>query len=98
MAGFSFLSRLAFICNLFFLGAILARIFLHIDELQQLGIIGNTVVVMGLLLSPIINMGVHLMYLVIVMRKRQTGVRLWIRVFNLFLLIAQLIFYIILPA
>lgn len=98
MAGFSFLSRVTFLCNLFFIGAMVARIFLHIDESQQLGMISNIVVVMGLILSPILNMGVNLYYLILLLSKKHTTVPLWMRLFNLLILIAQLFFYLILPA
>ncbi len=98
MAGFSFLSRFAFICNLFFIGAMLARMFLHLDESQELGTVGNIAVVMGMVLSPIINMSLHLWYLIILMSKKQITVPVWVRIFNLIVLLAQLFFYIILPA
>lgn len=98
MKGFSFLSRFAFICNLFFLGAMVVRIFFKIDEAQELGMLSNIAVVLGMVLSPIINMGVNLLYLVLLLSKKQITVRLWVILFNLFILIAQLFFYIILPA
>lgn len=98
MAGFSFLSRFAFICNLFFLGAVAARTFMQIDESQELGTISNISVVMGMVLSPVVNMSVNLWYLVLLLSKKQTAVSLWIRLFNLFILITQLFFYIIIPA
>lgn len=92
------MSRLAFICNVFFLGAMAARIFMHLDEAQELGLFGNTVVIMGLVLSPIINMGVNLWYLLLLLGKKQVTGPLWLRLFNVFILIGQLFFYIILPA
>ena len=98
MAGFSFLSRFAFICNLFFLGAMTARLLLHTDDAQQLGPIGNIAVIMGMVLAPIVNMGVNLWHMVILLVRKQVTVPLWVRLFNLFILIAQLFFYIILPA
>jgi hypothetical protein len=98
MRGFSFLSRLAFICNVFFLGAMAARIFMPMDDAQELGLLGNTAVIMGMVLSPIINMGVNLWYVVLLLGKKQVTGPLWMRLFNLFILIAQLFFYIILPA
>lgn len=98
MAGFSFLSRFAFICNLFFIGAMLARMFLHLDESQELGAVGNIAVVMGMVLSPIINMSLHLWYMIILISKKQVTVPVWVRIFNLIVLLVQLFFYIILPA
>ena len=74
------------------------RIFWQIDETQNLGMIGNTAVVMGMVLSPLLNMSVNLWYLILLLGKKQTTVPLWVLLFNLFILIAQLFFYIILPA
>jgi len=98
MAGFSFLSRFSFICNLFFVGAMLARIFLPIDDSQELGMLGNIAVVMGMILSPIVNMGVNLWHLILLLGRKQIATALWLRLFNLFILLLQLFFYIILPA
>lgn len=98
MKGFSFMSRLAFICNVFFLGAMAARIFMNMDDAQELGLFGNTAVILGMVLSPIINMGVNLWFLILLLGNRQVTTPLWLRLFNVFILIAQLFFYIILPA
>lgn len=72
--------------------------FLHLDESQELGAVGNIAVVMGMVLSPIVNMSLHLWYLIILMSKKQITVPVWVRIFNLIVLLAQLFFYIILPA
>ena len=98
MAGFSFLSRFALICNLFFAGAMAVRIFFPIDDAQELGMVANIAVVMGLVLSPIVNMSVNLWYLILLLSRKQVTVPLWVRLFNVFILLAQLFFYIILPA
>lgn len=98
MAGFSFLSRFAFICNLFFLGAMAVRIFLQIDESQELGTIGNISVIMGMVLSPIVNMGLNLWYLVLLLSKKKISGPRWMRLFNAGILVVQLFFYLILPA
>lgn len=98
MAGFSFLSRFALICNLFFIGAMAVRIFLRLDDAQELSTFANISVIMGMVLSPIVNMSVNLWYLVLLISKKPVTVALWVRVFNLLVLIAQLFFYIILPA
>ncbi|MBW0178419.1 hypothetical protein [Sediminibacterium sp.] len=98
MAGFSFLSRFVFVCNLFFVGAMLARIFIKTDDSLELGMISNIAVVMGMVLAPIVNMGVNLWHLVLLFGKKQITTPLWVRLFNLFILLAQLFFYIILPA
>lgn len=98
MAGFSFLSRFALICNLFFAGAMVVRIFFHIDDAQQLGMIANIAVVMGMVLSPIVNMSVNLWYLILLLSRKQVTVPSWVRLFNVFILLAQIFFYIILPA
>jgi hypothetical protein len=98
MAGFSFLSRFALICNLFFVGAMAVRIFFPIDDAQELGMIANIAVVMGMVLSPIVNMSVNLWYLILLLSRKKVTVPLWVSLFNVFILLAQLFFYIILPA
>ena len=98
MTGFSFLSRFALICNLFFVIAMAVRIFMHIDDAQEMGMLANIAVIMGMVLSPIVNMGVNLWHVILLLGKKQITVPVWVRVFNLFVLIAQLFFYIILPA
>ncbi len=98
MTGFSFLSRFALICNVFFAGAMVVRIFFHLDDAQELGMIANIAVVMGMVLSPIVNMSVNLWYLILLLSRKQVTVPLWVRLFNLLILFAQLFFYIILPA
>lgn len=98
MAGFSFLSRFTFICNLCFLAAFAIRLFIHFDEAEKLGMVGDTTVVMGMILAPILNMGLNLWYIILLLSKRPITVPLWLTLFNFILLVFQIVFYLILPA
>lgn len=98
MAGFSFLSRFTFICNLCFLAALLIRTLVHFDEAQKLGMVGETTIVMGMVLAPILNMGLNLWYIILLLSKRQITVPFWLTIFNFIILVLQIVFYLILPA
>lgn len=85
-----FLSRLAFICGLFFL------LTFSIEMKDWIGVqsINSTVFIIGLLGAFIIPL-VNLCYLVVlVIRKNLSAVPLWLSLSNLLFLILQLIFVI----
>lgn len=98
MAGFSFLSRFTFICNLCFLAALAIRAFVHFEEADKLNMASETVIVMGMILAPILNMGLNLWYIILLLRRRQITVPSWLAIFNFILLVFQIVFYLILPA
>lgn len=85
-----FLSRVAFICNLFFLLAFSLRIYdwLKIEDIR------STIIIAGWVLSVIFNPAVNLCYLVLfwVNKKKLAIVPAWLIVMNILFLMLQLIF------
>lgn len=98
MAGFSFLSRFAFICNIFFVGAAIVNLFVLYDQAEKLGFFADTAIVMGMILAPILNMGVNIWYILLRVARKPVRVASWLIVTNLIVLIAQIFYYLILPA
>jgi hypothetical protein len=85
-----FLSRLAFICGIFFL----LTVSLQINNWSQDEGITSTIVIIGYFLSVFIIPAVNLCYLtVLVIRKKLYPVPLWLSLANLLFLFLQL-FYI----
>jgi hypothetical protein len=87
---FRFLSRLAFICNIFFLFAVLLQ---TTNWLPQQDITG-TVAIIGYFMALIVNPLVNLCYLVLLLlgKKAKIGTKRWLVVANMVFLLLQIIF------
>ncbi|MDB5252644.1 MAG: hypothetical protein JWP27_1813 [Flaviaesturariibacter sp.] len=82
-----FLSRIAFICNVFFLVAVLLR---FANGLQN-GVFVSTVVIMGYFLVVLFNPLVNLIYGVLLLRRRLPGIMpKWLVLANFIFLLLQL--------
>jgi len=92
MLSLSFSSRVAFICNVCLLLALVMRYYSFISSLD----LQSTVLVAGLVLSFVINGLVNLAYGVLLVKKRRLGtyVPIWLATINFLFLIFQ--FYLIL--
>ncbi len=92
MLQLSFLSRVAFICNICLLLALVMRYYSFIPSLD----LQSTVLVAGLVLSFVINVLVNLAYGVLLVKKRSVGtfVPIWLATINFLFLVFQ--FYLIL--
>lgn len=86
-----FLSRLALICNIFFL----LSFSLHFYNWAQDENLSSTVIIIGYFLAALINPVTVLSYLVIALMGRTNPVPSWLVALNIVFLILQL-FYIIL--
>ncbi|MCW3120486.1 MAG: hypothetical protein JWM28_4568 [Chitinophagaceae bacterium] len=85
-----FLSRLAFICGIFFL----LTVSLQISSWSQDEAVTSTIVIIGYFLGVFIIPGVNFCYLlVLIIRKKLYPVPLWLSIANL-LFLFLLIFYI----
>jgi hypothetical protein len=84
----SWLSRVAFLCNVLFLVAVILRIFdwLHNEDLTAL------VVIIGYVLVIIFNPLVNFCYLTLFLLRKKIGVPSWLVTANLIFLILQLIY------
>lgn len=91
-----FLSRLAFICNLFFL----LSASLQVYDWAQNSEVNSTILIIGYFLALLLNPLTNLFYLVAAMlRKKLTeAVPLWLIIFNIIFLVIQLLFIIYLTA
>ncbi len=86
-----FLSRVAFICNICFLVASLRQwLLLPLDN--QLA---SDIIVLGLLVSVVINVIVNLIALVLLLigKLRDAAVPIWVLIVNLVFFIAQLLLF-----
>jgi hypothetical protein len=93
MAGFSFFSRFALICNIFFLICLLVNLFVVVEQAEKLGFFADTAIAMGMVLAPILNMGVNLWFIVLLLSKKQITVAKWLTAFNFLVLILQIIYF-----
>ena len=83
-----FLSRVAFICNVSFVLTSLAQYVPHLQD----GTILSTIVVMGYLMSIVVNILVNLSLLVVwAFRKRAMEIPLWLVIVNFIFFVVQLL-------
>lgn len=93
MAGFSFLSRFAFICNIFFLICVLVNLFVVVEQAEKLGFLADTAITMGMVLAPVLNMGVNIWFIILLLGKKQISVAKWMTAFNFLVLVLQFIYF-----
>lgn len=93
MAGFSFFSRFAFICNVFFLISLSIILFVVTDQAEKFGFFAGTAITMGMVIAPILNMGVNIWFIVLLLNKKQITVVKWLTTFNFLVLVLQMIYF-----
>lgn len=93
MAGFSFLSRFVFICNIFFLICLFINLFMVFDQADKLGLLAGIIIVMGMILAPILNMGLNLWFIMLLLSRKQITVGKFFTGFNFIVLVIQIIYY-----
>ncbi|RYY90206.1 MAG: hypothetical protein EOO15_03485 [Chitinophagaceae bacterium] len=82
-----FLSRVAFVCNVFFLLALLLRMGLPAKDEA----VASTIVISGYALAAIFNPLVNLIYLVLLLRRRLVAtVPRWLALANFIFLLLQI--------
>ena len=91
-----FLSRLALICNLFFL----LSASLQVYDWAQNSEVNSTILIIGYFLALILNPLTNLFYLLVIMlrKKLTSSVPLWLIISNIIFLVIQLLFIIYLTA
>jgi len=89
MSSLRFFSRVAFICNLCFLGALIV---LRIDHPPD-GELISLMIVIGFVLAVVINVIVNLCYGIALLRRKplRNFIPLWLIIANFLFLIPQLI-------
>lgn len=83
-----FLGRLVCICNLFFIACMAFRYF---DVVENQGL-RSFIIIMGWLLAPILNILFNVLYITLAyLKKLPSGMPRWLIIFNMLMLLAQLI-------
>lgn len=95
MRGLSFLSRLAFICNLLFFVCLVIQ---RIHNFKGFENLNEVVIVLGWFLAPFINLVVCIRYGIILIRKKNLTIPVWLVVVNFLFLILQFFVHFILPS
>lgn len=84
-----FLARVAFICNVFFVFCLLLR---H-THLTIPAAFNEFVIIVGWVLSVVLNIVLHLMKIVLLATKKNVAIPLWINLFNLFIFFFQIVYF-----
>lgn len=63
------------------------------DEAEKLGFLADTAIVMGMILAPVLNMGVNLWFILLLLNRKQVTVAKLFTGFNFIVLILQIIYY-----
>lgn len=89
MRGLLFLSRTAFICNLFFLACVVLR-FKDVVSSQELK---GFLIVLGWFIAPVLTIIVNLWRANLLLRRRESPIPKWLAAVNLFFFFFQLVFF-----
>ncbi len=95
MKGLLFLSRLAFICNILFGVCVLIQ---RVPNFINNASIVSTIGVLGWFLAPFLNLAVNIVYVFLLISKKQGLLPGWLMLTNLLFLLAQIFVHFILPA
>ena len=87
LARFTFFSRLAVICNSFYL---LTTAFLFFSWLKIPHDIANFVAVLGLEMAPFVNLIFAIWFLINILTQKGIHIPLWQTIFNLLMLLVQI--------
>ncbi len=87
LARFTFFSRLAVICNSFYL---LTTAFLFFSWLKIPHDIANFMAVLGLEMAPFVNLIFAIWFLINILTQKGIHIPLWQTIFNLLMLLVQI--------
>jgi cytochrome bd-type quinol oxidase subunit 2 len=90
MRLFSFLSKVAVVCNLCFLLCVAVRFYSRYKDMQINEALKSVVVITGWLIAPILCIVVNLVRLGYFLRKKPVTTPHWINLFNFFVLLAMI--------
>jgi hypothetical protein len=94
MKSLSFLSRLAFICNLLFIVCLVIQRTHDFIGRQE---VSHTVIVLGWFIAPFLNLFVNAWYGIRLIKKQPVLLPKWLIIVNLSVLFLQFFIYFILP-
>ncbi len=87
----SFLARVSFICNLFFILCLLIK-YTHLPIPKALD---GFVIVVGWILSVILNVVVNALLVTYLLNKDYHQIGIWINIFNLFCFLFQVVYFLL---
>jgi hypothetical protein len=90
-----FLSRLALLCNAFFLLCLIIR---QTHDFIPSADVKATIIVLGWLLAPLINLIATTNWVIRLLNHRQPNLAAWLPVTNILFLLVQIFIHFILPA
>ncbi len=85
-----FMARVAFICNIFFVLCFLLR---H-TQIPLPQALNGFIIIVGWIMSVMMNVALHSARLYVYMRKQPTGLPAWLAIVNLIFLLFQLAYFI----
>ena len=94
MKVFGFILKLAFICNLLFLGCL---IFQRIPAFKGVEGVNELVIILGWLISPFLNLFICIWFGLLLIRKKKITVPGWLLTSIFLFLIFQIFVHFILP-
>ncbi len=89
MRGLLFLSKAAFICNIFFLACVVLR-YKDITSSQELK---GFLIIMGWIVAPVLSVIVNLWRANLLLKRRESPVPRWLAAVNMAFFFFQLIFF-----
>lgn len=94
MRWVAFLSRVAFVCNLFFILALYIRLSPNVSEI----LLSSTTIIIGYVLAIYLNAGINIIYAIILLsrKKLKDFVRIWVASLNFIFLLIQACSFILL--
>lgn len=95
MKGLYFFSRLAFICNLLFLVCVAIQ---HTHDFIARQELSGLIIILGWFTAPFLNLAVNIWQGVLLIKKRQAMLPVWLAVVNFSFLLLQFFIYFILPS
>lgn len=95
MKGLLFLARLALICNVLFLVCV---VFQRTPDFISSQAVKATMVILGILLAPFVNLAANIAYLIARVRRRTASFPSWLAFTNFLFLIFEFFISFILPS
>ena len=87
----SFLARVSFICNVFFILCLIIK-YTHIVLPKGLD---GFVIIVGWILSVILNVAVNALLVTFLLKKNYQPIGIWINIFNLFCFLFQVVYFLL---
>lgn len=90
-----FLSRLALLCNAFFVVCLIIR---QTHDFIPSADVKATIIILGWLLAPLINLVATTIWIIRLLHHRKPNLAIWLPVTNILFLLLQVFIHFILPA